>query len=103
MTHPRTRFARPLKGAPLADRQSRIRGGRSASRGGASEPRTTEMSNLTVLIVPGLRDAVATHWQTLLEARLRAAGRPVASVPPLGREDLDCARKVAAKPDWLAR
>lgn len=54
------------------------------------------MSQPTVLIVPGLRDAVATHWQTLLEARLRAAGRPVASVPPLGRDDLDCARKVAA-------
>jgi predicted alpha/beta hydrolase family esterase len=54
------------------------------------------MSSPTVLIVPGLRDAVATHWQTLLEARLRAAGRPVASVPPMGREDLDCARKVAA-------
>ncbi|HMO45680.1 MAG TPA: alpha/beta fold hydrolase [Rubrivivax sp.] len=54
------------------------------------------MSSPTVLIVPGLRDAVATHWQTLLEARLRSAGQPVASVPPLGREDLDCARKVAA-------
>jgi len=54
------------------------------------------MSQPTVLIVPGLRDAVATHWQTLLEARLRAAGRPVASAPPLGRDDLDCARKVAA-------
>lgn len=54
------------------------------------------MAKPTVLIVPGLRDAVAAHWQTLLEARLRAAGRAVASVPPLGREDLDCARKVAA-------
>jgi len=54
------------------------------------------MTQPTVLIVPGLRDAVATHWQTLLEARLGAAGRPVASVPPLGREDLDCARKVQA-------
>jgi uncharacterized protein len=50
----------------------------------------------TVLIVPGLRDHVAQHWQTLLEARLRAAGRAVASVPPMGREDLDCATKVAA-------
>jgi predicted alpha/beta hydrolase family esterase len=49
-----------------------------------------------LLIVPGLRDAVAQHWQTLLEARLRAAGRPVASVPPMGREDLDCAARVAA-------
>jgi uncharacterized protein len=54
------------------------------------------MSEATVLIVPGLRDAVAQHWQTLLEARLRAAGRPVASVLPMGREDLDCATKVAA-------
>lgn len=50
----------------------------------------------TVLIVPGLRDAVAQHWQTLLEARLRSTGRPVSVVPPPGREDLDCARKVAA-------
>jgi predicted alpha/beta hydrolase family esterase len=50
----------------------------------------------TVLIVPGLRDAVALHWQTLLEARLRAAGAPVAAVPPMGREDLDCAARVAA-------
>jgi hypothetical protein len=50
----------------------------------------------TVLIVPGLRDAVAQHWQTLLEARLRDAGRPVASVPPMGRDDLDCAPRVAA-------
>lgn len=50
----------------------------------------------TVLIVPGLRDEVAQHWQTLLEARLRARGRPVASVPPMGRADLDCAARVAA-------
>jgi len=49
-----------------------------------------------ILIVPGLRDAVAQHWQSLLEARLRAAGRAVAVVPPMGREDLDCATKVAA-------
>ena len=50
----------------------------------------------TVLIVPGLRDAVAQHWQTLLEARLRVEGRPVAAVPALGREDLDCTAKVSA-------
>jgi len=54
------------------------------------------VSQPTVLIVPGLRDAVAQHWQTLLEARLRATGKPVAAVAPLGREDLDCARKVQA-------
>ena len=49
-----------------------------------------------VLMVPGLRDAVALHWQTLLEASLRAAGKAVAVVPPMGREDLRCASKVAA-------
>ena len=51
---------------------------------------------VTVLIVPGLRDQVASHWQTLLEARLRTLGQAVASVPPMGRADLDCATKVAA-------
>ena len=50
----------------------------------------------TVLIVPGLRDAVAQHWQTLLEAQLRTVGAPVASVPPMGRENLDCAPRWAA-------
>ena len=50
----------------------------------------------TVLIVPGLRDAVPVHWQTLLEAELREAGRPVASVPPMGRVELDRAARVAA-------
>ncbi len=50
----------------------------------------------TVLIVPGLRDAVPLHWQTLLEARLRESGRAVATVAPMGRTDLDCAARVAA-------
>lgn len=50
----------------------------------------------TVLIVPGLRDHVEQHWQTLLEAKLRAAQRPVAAVLPLGRAELDCAGRVAA-------
>lgn len=54
------------------------------------------MNAATVLIVPGLRDAVAGHWQTLLEARLRAQGRAVHGVPPMGRDDLDCAARVAA-------
>ena len=52
------------------------------------------MSEPTILIVPGLRDAVARHWQTLLEARLRAAGTPVAGVLPMGREDLSCSARV---------
>lgn len=50
----------------------------------------------TILIVPGLRDHVAQHWQTLLEADLRSAGKAVVSVPPMGRDDLDCAARVAA-------
>jgi predicted alpha/beta hydrolase family esterase len=54
------------------------------------------MTPPTALIVPGLRDEVAEHWQTLLAARLRAAGTPVRSVPPMGRADLDCAARVAA-------
>ncbi len=54
------------------------------------------MSNPTVLIVPGLRVHVAGHWQSLLEARLRAAGRPVVAVKPMGRADLDCDARVDA-------
>lgn len=47
---------------------------------------------VTVLIVPGLRDDVAEHWQTLLAARLDSAR----SVPPMGRAVLDCGARVAA-------
>jgi len=55
------------------------------------------MSNVpTILIVPGLRDENAQHWQTLLETRLRAAGQRVISVAPMGRVDLACAPRVAA-------
>ncbi|MDM0073754.1 alpha/beta hydrolase [Variovorax sp. J2P1-59] len=50
----------------------------------------------TVLIVPGLRDHVDAHWQTLLAADLQARGRKVHTVPPMGREDLDCAARVNA-------
>lgn len=46
----------------------------------------------TVLIVPGLRDHVERHWQTLLAQQLPHAR----TVPPMGREDLDCARRVQA-------
>ena len=51
---------------------------------------TTEAA--TILIVPGLRDHVNAHWQTLLAAKLPR----VRTVPPMGREDLDCAARVAA-------
>ena len=50
----------------------------------------------TVLIVPGLRDHVAQHWQTLLAEDLAAAGKPVRSVSPMGRDDLDVTTRVAA-------
>lgn len=50
----------------------------------------------TVLIVPGLREHVCDHWQTLLEADLHQARRPVRSVPAMGRAELDCASRVAA-------
>jgi uncharacterized protein len=46
----------------------------------------------TVLIVPGLRDHVAPHWQTLLAAELPR----VALVPPMGRDDLDCDARLLA-------
>jgi uncharacterized protein len=46
----------------------------------------------TVLIVPGLRDHVAQHWQTLLAAKLPR----VQTVPPMGRDDLDCTTRVQA-------
>jgi predicted alpha/beta hydrolase family esterase len=54
------------------------------------------MTEPTVLIVPGLRDAVPEHWQTLLATQLASAGRNVRTVPPMGRADLDCVAKVAA-------
>lgn len=54
------------------------------------------MTAPTVVIVPGLRDAVPAHWQTLLEADLRARGRPVTSVPPMGRDALACQARVTA-------
>ncbi|WP_414224484.1 RBBP9/YdeN family alpha/beta hydrolase [Cupriavidus necator] len=50
------------------------------------------MTEATVLMVPGLRDAVPQHWQTLLAARLPR----VRSVAPMGRDGLDCAARVAA-------
>ena len=42
------------------------------------------MSEVTVLIVPGLRDHVTEHWQTLLAGRLPR----VRMVEAMGREDL---------------
>jgi predicted alpha/beta hydrolase family esterase len=49
-------------------------------------------SEATVLIVPGLRDHVPQHWQTLLASRLPR----VRTVAPMGRSNLDCRERVAA-------
>lgn len=56
------------------------------------------MTSPTILIVPGLRDHVAEHWQTLLEARLPNAR----SVPPLEHDKLSCAARVQALDESLA-
>ncbi|WP_159834919.1 RBBP9/YdeN family alpha/beta hydrolase [Burkholderia sp. 8Y] len=52
----------------------------------------------TVLMVPGLRDHVAEHWQTLLQKELPKA----ACVPPLEHDKLSCAARVAALDAALA-
>lgn len=49
-------------------------------------------SNPTLLIVPGLRDHVDQHWQTLLAKRLPQAR----IVAPMGRKDLDCSLRTQA-------
>lgn len=58
------------------------------------------MSTLTptLLIIPGLRDHVETHWQTLLAAET-ASARIVA---PLEQHKLSCAARVAAIGQALA-
>lgn len=48
-----------------------------------------------ILIIPGLRDHVAEHWQTLLADKL-AATRAVHTVPPLEHDKLSCAARVQA-------
>ncbi|MCC8404000.1 alpha/beta hydrolase [Paraburkholderia sp. MMS20-SJTN17] len=53
----------------------------------------------TILMVPGLRDHVPEHWQTLLEQRLPKAR----SVPPLEHDKLSCGARVAALDAALAR
>ena len=49
----------------------------------------------TILIVPGLRDHVDEHWQTLLGGKLMWS-RPVHTVLPLGRENLGLVERVDA-------
>jgi len=46
----------------------------------------------SVLIVPGLRDHVEEHWQTILAGKIANS----ATVPPLEQDKLSCAARVAA-------
>ena len=48
--------------------------------------------NASVLIVPGLRDQVSNHWQTLLASRMPRAE----TVAPMGRENIGLDGRVAA-------
>ncbi|GJG94209.1 alpha/beta hydrolase [Cupriavidus pauculus] len=56
----------------------------------------------TVLLVPGLREYVPDHWQTLLQADLHAMRQPVASVSPLEHDKLSCGARIAALDRALA-
>lgn len=51
-------------------------------------------------MIPGLRDHADNHWQLLLGMKLMAS-RPVRSVAPGGRENLDLASRVEAIQDAL--
>ncbi|MBI2277941.1 MAG: alpha/beta hydrolase [Dechloromonas sp.] len=53
----------------------------------------------TILIVPGLRDHVEEHWQTILERKLVRA----CSVPPLEHDKLSCAARVDALQQAIAK
>ena len=55
-------------------------------------------ADTTILFVPGLRDHVPEHWQTLLQAQLPNAR----SVSPLEHDKLSCAARVAALDAALA-
>ncbi|HSW20776.1 MAG TPA: alpha/beta fold hydrolase [Ramlibacter sp.] len=53
---------------------------------------TVKSTNPTILIIPGLRDHVPEHWQTLLAAKLPK----VVSVAPLEHDKLSCTARVDA-------
>ena len=56
------------------------------------------LDDVTVVIVPGLRDHVAEHWQTLLASHLPRSR----TVEPLTHDKLSCAARVAALEETLA-
>jgi len=56
------------------------------------------LDDVTVVFVPGLRDHVAEHWQTLLAKQLPRSR----TVEPLTHDKLSCAARVAALEETLA-
>ena len=52
--------------------------------------------NPTILIIPGLRDHVEAHWQTLLAKELTAQSVPCVTVPPLEQDKLSCQARLDA-------
>lgn len=52
--------------------------------------------NPTILIIPGLRDHVEEHWQTLLAKELSAQGKTCVTVPPLEQNKLSCQARLDA-------
>ncbi|RQR67766.1 alpha/beta hydrolase [Burkholderia sp. Bp9126] len=58
----------------------------------------TSSSLPTILLVPGLRDHVEDHWQTILARQLPNAR----TVPPLTRDKLSCAARIEALDQALA-
>ena len=53
----------------------------------------------TILIVPGLRDHVEDHWQTILERKLPKA----CSVAPIEHDKLSCTARVEALQQTIAK
>ncbi|MEU8619183.1 alpha/beta hydrolase [Streptomyces sp. NPDC048623] len=70
----------------------------------APDPTAAELAAAepTVVIVPGLRDHVAGHWQTLLAARLTEAGRTVRTLSPVQENRLSLDAQVANLAETLA-
>ncbi|MFB7268094.1 alpha/beta hydrolase, partial [Streptomyces nojiriensis] len=57
----------------------------------------------TIVIVPGMREHVEDHWQTIVAKRLGDAGRTVRTVPPLVRDRLSRADHVTNVVDVMAQ
>ena len=61
--------------------------------------KTASSSPITLLFVPGLRDHVEEHWQTLLANQLPHA----VTVPPLEQDKLSCEARLDAIDQALAK